>query len=450
MKKLLFWAIIAATSLSQAATIYQIDINDNIDSKTWVYTKRGFSEAEALNANLVLLRLNTYGGELSFADSIRTQILNSDIQTVAFIDNNAASAGALISIACDRIYMRKGASLGAATVVAGTDGQQMPDKYQSYMRATMRSTAEAHGKDSLGRWKRDPLIAEAMVDNHTVIPNIIDSGKTLTFTTEEAIANRYCEGVAETVTDVLEKEGYSVGEYELITYKPTFYDKLKGILTNTIFQSLLIMFIIGGIYFELQTPGIGFPLVVAIVASVLYFAPLYIDGLAANWEIIIFFIGVILLILEIFVIPGFGIAGISGIVCVIFGLVMSLIDNVNFNFERVRLPDVGEAVFTVFLGLLTTFFSILYFSHKIGSRGLWGKLALKTTQEKESGFVGVPTEQQSLIGKSGIAATDLRPSGKVEIDGKRYDAVSNYAGFIAKGTPISVVRYETGQIYVES
>ncbi|HRU73124.1 MAG TPA: nodulation protein NfeD, partial [Paludibacteraceae bacterium] len=304
MKKLLFGAIIAATSLSQAATIYQIDINDNIGSKTWVYTKRGFSEAEALNANLVLLRLNTYGGELSFADSIRTQILNSDIQTVAFIDNNAASAGALISIACDRIYMRKGASLGAATVVAGTDGQQMPDKYQSYMRATMRSTAEAHGKDSLGRWKRDPLIAEAMVDNHTVIPNIIDSGKTLTFTTEEAIANRYCEGVAETVIDVLEKEGYSVGEYELITYKPTFYDKLKGILTNTIFQSLLIMFIIGGIYFELQTPGIGFPLVVAIVASVLYFAPLYIDGLAANWEIIIFFIGVILLILEIFVIPG--------------------------------------------------------------------------------------------------------------------------------------------------
>ncbi|HQP81229.1 MAG TPA: nodulation protein NfeD, partial [Paludibacteraceae bacterium] len=173
MKKLLFGAIIAATSLSQAATIYQIDINDNIGSKTWVYTKRGFSEAEALNANLVLLRLNTYGGELSFADSIRTQILNSDIQTVAFIDNNAASAGALISIACDRIYMRKGASLGAATVVAGTDGQQMPDKYQSYMRATMRSTAEAHGKDSLGRWKRDPLIAEAMVDNHTVIPNII-------------------------------------------------------------------------------------------------------------------------------------------------------------------------------------------------------------------------------------------------------------------------------------
>lgn len=177
MKKLLFWAIIAATSLSQAATIYQIDINDNIGSKTWVYTKRGFSEAEALNANLVLLRLNTYGGELSFADSIRTQILNSDIQTVAFIDNNAASAGALISIACDRIYMRKGASLGAATVVAGTDGQQMPDKYQSYMRATMRSTAEAHGKDSLGRWKRDPLIAEAMVDNHTVIPTLLIRAK---------------------------------------------------------------------------------------------------------------------------------------------------------------------------------------------------------------------------------------------------------------------------------
>jgi len=449
MKKLFLLSALAIAALAHATTVYQIDIGDDINSKTWVYTQKGFEEAHNIHADFVLIHLNTYGGEVVFADSIRTKLLNSNIPTIAFIDNNAASAGALISIACDQIYMRKGASFGAATVVNGTDGTQMPDKYQSYMRATMRSTAEAHGKDSLGRWKRDPLIAEAMVDDRTVIPNVIDSGKTLTFTTDEAIANHYCEGTAETIPEVLTQVGLQENSYDIVVYKPAFYDILKGILTNTFLQSILIMLILGGIYFELQTPGIGFPLITAIVAGILYFAPLYIDGLAANWEILVFAIGIILLIMELFVVPGFGITGISGIICIVFGLTVSLIDNVNFNFSGVKMPDVGEALFTVFLGLLLAFFGILYLSHKIGSRGAWGKLALKTTQETDAGFVGVPTEQHTLVGLQGTATTDLRPSGKVAINGKIYDAAADNAGFIAKNSTVKVVRYETGQVYVE-
>src|SRR5574344_3157770 len=305
-------SLLVTLVVTQATTIYQIDIRDDINSKTWIYTKQGFAEAAQLKADAILINLNTYGGEVIYADSIRTTILNSKIPVIAFIDNNAASAGALISIACDQIYMRPGASFGAATVVNGTDGQQMPDKYQSYMRATMRSTAEAQGKDSLGNWKREPLIAEAMVDDRTVIPNLIDSGKTLTFTTDEAIANHYCEGTAETIPEVLTQVGLQENSYDVVVYKPAFYDILKGILTNTFLQSILIMLILGGLYFELQTLGIGFPLITAIVDGILYFAPLYIDGLAANWEILVFAIGIILLIMELFVVPGFGITGISG------------------------------------------------------------------------------------------------------------------------------------------
>jgi len=154
--------------------------------------------------------MNTYGGEVLYADSIRTKILNSKIPVYVFVDNNAASAGALIAIACNKIFMRQGSSIGAATVVNET-GAKMPDKYQSYMRATMRATAESHGKDTIingkdttYQWKRDPLIAEAMVDDRTVIPGIIDSGKTLTFTAQEAIKYHYCEGVAENVEEVIE------------------------------------------------------------------------------------------------------------------------------------------------------------------------------------------------------------------------------------------------------
>ena len=332
------FVVIRAENVSKK--VFSIDLKKEIGSTTWIYVQKGFSEANSIKADAILIHMNTYGGEVVYADSIRTKIINSKLPVYVFVDNNAASAGALIAIACDKIFMREGASIGAATVVNET-GAQMPDKYQSYMRATMRATAESHGKDTIingndttYKWKRDPLIAEAMVDDRTVIPNIIDSGKTLTFTAREAVKYGYCEGIAESVDEVLEKQ-LKYDNYELIPFEPSAWDNIKGFLMSSVIQGLLIMLIIGGIYFELQTPGIGFPLGVAITAAVLYFAPLYIDGLAANWEIIIFIIGLVLLGLEIFVIPGFGIAGISGIVLIIAGLVLSLINNVDFDFSLV-------------------------------------------------------------------------------------------------------------------
>ena len=309
--------------------IYKIDIKKEIGSTTWLYIQKGFVEAIEKKADAVLIHMNTYGGEVLYADSIRTKILNADLPVYVFIDNNAASAGALISIACDKIFMRPGGSIGAATVVNQT-GEEMPDKYQSYMRATMRATAEAHGQDTiiLGndttyKWKRDPLIAEAMVDERTVVPNLIDSGKTLTFTALEAQKFGYCDGIAANVDEVITKY-LQFESYQLITFQPTTIDNVKGFLMSSIFQGILIMLIIGGIYFELQTPGIGFPLAIAIAAALLYFAPLYIEGLAANWEILIFIIGLVLIALEIFVIPGFGVAGVSGIVLVLAGLTLKI------------------------------------------------------------------------------------------------------------------------------
>ncbi|HEY4787671.1 MAG TPA: nodulation protein NfeD, partial [Bacteroidales bacterium] len=162
--------------------IYQFDITKEIGPAVWRITRQSFKEAKLLKADLILIHLNTYGGLLDAADSIRTKIINSPIPVYVFIDNNAASAGALISIAADRIYMRTGASIGAATVVNQT-GEPMPDKYQSFMRSMMRSTAESHGKDTIIKgkdtliiWHRDPKIAEAMVDPRTYIPNVNDSG----------------------------------------------------------------------------------------------------------------------------------------------------------------------------------------------------------------------------------------------------------------------------------
>ena len=443
-------------SNNQARALYfTIDLKKNVGSTTWIYIQKGFEEARKANANTIVIEMNTYGGEVSYADSIRTKILNSDIPVIVFIDNNAASAGALISIACDKIYMSQAATIGAASVVDQT-GQKLPDKYQSYMRATMRATAEAHGKDTVltgndtvVKWKRDPLIAEAMVDERTVVPNVADSGKILTFTTQEALKYGYCDGTAENIREIIKKESGNQ-PYELVKFKPTAWDNIKGFLMSPIFQGILIMLIIGGIYFELQSPGIGFALGVAITAAVLYFAPLYIDGLAANWEIILFVVGLILIGLEIFVVPGFGITGISGIFLVVSGLILSLLNNVNFDFKPIHPADSSKAILTVIGGLTLGFGLIIYLSNKIGSKGLFKKLALETTLENKEGYIGVPTEGVNIVGKKGIAYTVLRPSGKVKVDEKVYDAVSVNGVFIEKGTQIIVVRYETGQVYVES
>jgi len=434
--------------------VYKYSINDQIAKPMWRITQKSFEEAERLKADIILIQMNTYGGLVDIADSIRTKILNSSIPVYIFIDDNAASAGALISIACDSIYMRAGGKIGAATVVDQT-GAQVPDKYQSYMRATMRATAEAHGKDTIIsgndtiiKWKRDPHIAEAMVDPSIYVAEVSDSGKVLTFTAEEAIKYGFCEGLATSAADIMKKAG--IENYEIVEFNPTTLDIIINFLLNPVIHSLLIMLIIGGIYFELQTPGIGFPLAAAALGAVLYFAPLYLEGLAENWEILIFILGIILLAVEIFALPGFGVAGIAGIILMVSGLTMAMVDNLVFEGGDIPLAvnTVMKALMIVLLSLLFAVVASLYLGKKLLTSTAFPGIALKETQKKEDGFTSADLSEQKLVGHTGTAYTVLRPSGKVEVNGDVYDAKSEY-GFIEKGSIVKVVRYESGQLYVE-
>ena len=437
--------------------IVKLNIKKEIGPTIWRQTKHAFNLAEKEKADYVLIHMNTYGGLVDAADSIRTKILNSPIPVLVFIDNNAASAGALIAIACDSIYMRPGANIGAATVVNQT-GEAVPDKYQSYMRSTMRATAEAHGKDTLisgkdttYKWVRDPKIAEAMVDPRKKITGIIDSGEVLTFTANEALQNGYCEGIADNIEEVLQEAG--INEYKIIEYKPDKMELLIGLLVSPYLQGILIMIIIGGIYFELQTPGIGFPLTAAIIAAIIYFAPLYLEGIAENWEILIFVVGVLLLLIEIFAIPGFGIAGISGIILMIAGLALSMshgdiiVRDEDFNFSLNLGPfakSLFVIMFSVFLGLIMS----ILLSQRLVKTNLFARIALHKEQNPDEGYVGVPTEQINLTGKTGIAYTILRPAGKVMIDNEVYDAKA-LTGYIEKGEKIVVAKYDMAQLYVK-
>jgi len=343
--------------------IYKFDIKEEIAPPVWHHTQKAFDEAEELNSDLIIIHMNTYGGMLDAADSIRTAILKSDIPVYVFIDNNAASAGALISIACDSIYMHPGANIGAATVV-DQSGKPLPDKYQSYMRSMMRSTAEASG--------RDPEIAQAMVDPRIYVEGISDTGQVLTFTSKEAVKFKFCEGIAESVEEVLELA--NIEEYTIIEQKLTFTDKIIKLLINPFVSGILIMVIIGGIYFELQTPGIGFPIAASILAAVVYFMPLYIEGLAEHWEIVIFIVGVILIAVEIFAIPGFGVAGILGIIMIVAGLTLSMTGNIGFDFTGIEIT--GLVKFAIWSCLIQTYGNIFlkplntafFFLHRINNQ----------------------------------------------------------------------------------
>lgn len=416
--------------------VYKFDIKEEIAPPVQRKTQEAFDEAHEVGADLVLIHMNTYGGMLDAADSIRTEILKSTIPVYVFIDNNAASAGALISIACDSIYMTPGANIGAATVV-DQSGKPLPDKYQSYMRSMMRSTAESKG--------RDPEIAQAMVDQRIYIEGITDTGQVLTFTAREAMEHKFCEGIAGNVEGVLDIAG--VENYEIVVQTFSGIDKIIHFLINPFVSGILIMVIIGGIYFELQSPGLGFPSAAAIVAAILYFAPLYLEGLAEHWEIILFIIGIILIAIEIFVAPGFGVPGILGILFILAGLTLSMTGNMGLDFSGIELQAVIKSFFIVVIAMFLSLILSFYFSKKIFTSTIFGHLALDAVQDRKEGFSSSDDAYTSMVGKTGEARTVLRPAGKVMIEGRIYDATAE-AGYIEKGKPVRVTSYQTSQLFV--
>lgn len=443
-------SLVASDSPSR---VVLFEMNEEVSPSLWVKTQKAFELAQRDSADLFLIKMNTYGGTVVDADSIRTRILNCTIPVVAFVDNNAASAGALIAIACDKIYMRRSASIGAATVV-NQSGEAMPDKYQSYMRGIMRATAEAHGcdtlingNDTIYKWRRNPQIAEAMVDQDINIDGLIEAGKVLTFTASEASEHGFCDGLAENIGEVLELEGRP--NATISEYRPTGLDKALGWLLNPALQGLLIMAIIGGIYFEMQSPGIGFPSVIAAGAAILYFAPLYIEGLAAHWEIALFVLGIILIIIELFAFPGFGVCGISGIVLAVAGLTLAMVGNFDGSMPAISPDNVLKSLLLVILSSSVSIGLCLWISSKFYTATIFGnRLSLTATQQTDDGFVAVSPNLKQFVGQKAKAMTVLRPSGKITIERRIFDAKSVY-GFIDKDADVEITGCEAGQLFVK-
>lgn len=434
---LLFLAFIVHGQDSTRVKVLHLKIQQEIDPRTNRYSELGLEKARELDADYVILELDTYGGALNDADDIRTRILEFDKPVYAFINKDAASAGALISIACDSIYMASGSSIGAATVVT-QDGAAAPDKYQSYMRSIMRSTAEAKG--------RDPRMAEAMVDEDIDLDSIATEGKILTLSTSEAIRYGFCEAEVTGIEDILDRAGVTNYEVEEFTLGAT--EKIISLFLNPFVSGILILIIIGGIYFELQTPGVGFPILAAIIAVILYFVPNYLNGLAENWEIALFIVGVVLIALEVFVIPGFGVAGVLGLICTLGSLVLVMLNNDFLDFSFVPTEEIFVSTAVVLAGLLGAIVVMFFGGARLLNSNVFKRVALQETQSKDAGYTSTFYKEKSMVGQHGRTFTRLRPSGRIEIDGNIYDAYTR-GNFIDEGANVEVISDEGTSLKVK-
>jgi membrane-bound serine protease (ClpP class) len=426
---------------AQESAVYLLKLQDEIDAPAWRKVKLALAEAKQKKVKVFVLNLNTYGGRVDFADSIRSALLSFTIPTCVFIEENAASAGALISIACDSIYMSPGATIGAATVVDGL-GEVAPEKYQSFFRGKMRATAIAN--------KRNPDIAQAMVDPSIVVEGVVDDKTLITFTTDEAIKNGFCEGKFKNVGEMIVNR---FPNYTIEEHQTTVIESIILFLIHPAVSGFLIMLIIGGIYFELQTPGVGFPIIIAILAAVAFFAPHYLQGLANNMELIIFIVGLLLVAVEVFVLPGFGIAGILGILLLISGLALSLFPIVSSPELGWILPNINVVMNSfaivsvcIVLALILSF----YLSKKLlTKRNFLSDNAVLSADGKDYKVIlSNKFTNDELIGKQGETISVLMPGGKVVVDNETFDSIA-LTSYIEKGKRVEVVKISNAQLVVK-
>lgn len=415
--------------------VFVIPVETEIDLSAFHHFKQGERKALESGADLLLVRLNTYGGALDAADSIRTALLRCPLPTVAYVDVNAASAGALIALACDSVYMSPAASMGSATVVNGA-GEPMPEKYQSYMSTIMRATAEHHGRKTVGDstvWRRDPAIAASMVN-----PEV-----SVSLTASQAVDCGYADGIAPNLEAVL--ADLDMAGAEVSYYESTLTDDIMGFLANAAVRAILVMLILGGIYMEMHTPGLGFAAAVAAVATVLYFLPMFVGGNMPAWVLLCFIAGVVLIALEIFVVPGFGITGTAGIIAIVAALLGGMLSNdavTGFDFA-----SLCRSLVIVGIGCLLAVGAVVYLTSSHGPKLLRKHTELMTELTVADGFVGVDMSPARYVGQMATTVTDMRPAGKIEIGSTVFDAVST-GPFIAAHKQVKVTKYENAQLYV--
>lgn len=444
----------ATADTADAGTVYVIPVDGAIEDALIYVIRRGVTEAEAIEAKAVIFEIDTLGGGLLAAEKIVRLIKDLDIPTYTYVTGRAISAGALIAFATKTIYMSPGSTFGdAMPVMVSPMGapQEMPEdlteKQVSFTAAFARSAAEIGGHDK--------ELAEAMVrrDNVYKIGEEIlcPEGELLTLTNVEAEqinpdtgATLLSSGTVYSRDDLLDRIGHA--DAAVVELTVTGAERLARII-----KALSIVFLgagLLGLYIEFKTPGLGVPGALGAVSLAIFFWGHHVAGLAGAEEILIVMIGVALILVEIFVLPGFGVAGFTGIVFVCAGLLMAMVEHAP---GAPWMPPIGDFRFPLTQltgGLVVTMAGGLLLGRFLPETRFFKTFALQTSTSAADGFVSADRAPFEA-GQAGVAATALRPSGAATVDHQPVDVITG-GEFIDEGTPIRIVEVRGSRILVEA
>jgi membrane-bound serine protease (ClpP class) len=401
------------------------------------YFERAIDEAEEADAALVIIHMDTPGGRVDAAIRIRDRILTTDIPVVVLVDRRAWSAGALISLATDLIIMAEGSSIGAATVVQSGGGggmQPVEEKMTSAFRSEMRATAEATS--------RSPEIAESMVDANLAVGGVIPSGRLTTLTGREAVEF----GISETRMDDIDEvmAFFGLEDEPILVVEETWAESVVRILTSSMVAGLLMSLGMLGLFFELMSPGFGWAGGFGLACLTLFFTGHLLVHLAGAEEVLLVVGGIVLLGLEIFVIPGFGIAGLAGVLAIGAGLTMALVaSDISIELQPI---SISGALIRVMTSLSVTLVGMILVFKYLPRTAVGRRLVLAAASATGSS-VEHDLDHGIQVGELGIVLSNLAPTGKARIGDRRTEVVSE-EGYIEKGTRIRVTRIAGNRVEV--
>lgn len=411
--------LLLLTNLSFAdgeSKVYVVPIEGEINRATSNFIKDVINDLNEKDVEAIIFEIDTYGGLINEAQEIKDSIISTNIPTISFVNNTAASAGVLITIASENVVMATNSSIGSAETIPNTE------KVLSLWRSVLRDTAQYRGRES--------RIIEAMADKDIIIQGVNEGGKLVNLTAKEAVEFAVADYISDDYEDILSH--FNINNADIIRVDEGLQVRLAKYIANPYISTLLLALGFIGLVIEIFTPGFGIGGTVGIMGFGLYFGGNILAG-NSNWtSLALFVVGLILLIIEGMV-PGFGLPGIGGISFVILGIVLAM-DNLK------------TAIISLSVAIIVTTIVSIYLI-KLGYRSkLFNNIILSSTLNKEKGYVSVNT-MDYLMDKDGITISELRPTGFIEIDGEKYDALSE-GGFLLKNTPVKVVKVEGSKIFV--
>ena len=417
-------AIAVPGTVQNESTVYRVPVTGEIELGLAPYIQRAVKEAAEVGAAALILDIDTPGGRVDAAEIISDALTDSEVPVYSLVNRRAYSAGALIALSTSRIYMRPASVIGAATPVDGT-GTKAPEKIVSAMRSQMRALAESNGLE--------PEVAAAMVDEDIEIDGVVESGKLLTLTTEEAVEIGYAEAIEDLDALLVElgHEGATV-----VTLELNWAERLVRFFSSSVVSPFLLSLGFLGLLIEIRTPTFGLAGTMGLISLGLFFGSNMIVGLAGLEDVLIVGAGLVLLGIEAFVVPGFGIFGVAGIVAILAGLYMSLLGNIPTMPDFTRAAWVLTSSMLLLIGSAWALIRALPSSSRLAESGIF--LLAKTASA--TGYESAEV-RSDLVGKHGTAITDLRPAGTALVGDERIDVVSE-SEWISAGTPVKILSAE--------